>query len=309
MKRFSRWFLPLLGIGQLLLARAGVLDGRLALLTGAVLEVLLLLVGVRQILLARRAYRRERAAGFDIWVALEDGLAVLMPRPIARLAVLEPKLWYCLGRWLARRRVGANEYAYQQRALIGPVLILAFLTLPAELLAVELLIPSLWLRTLLAIGSLYSLLWLVGFYASLRVLPHRLEPGQIRIRFGAFAEGVIPYDTIVDIALERRRTPGGRDGLQLAPGQEVAYLGTGGRTDITLTLCRPLVLRGLRGPTAPVTLICLAADEPERLVRELAHRSGRIVNLILDAAPTSYWRDALHFHAPQTRRERYPASL
>ena len=297
MKRLSRWFLPLLGIGQLLLARAGMLNGRRALLVGAVLEVLLLVVGVRQVLIARHAYRRERAAGLDVWAALEDGLAVLMPRPIARLAVLEPKLWYCLGCWLARRRTNTNEYAYQQRALIGPVLILAFLTLPAELLAVELLIPWLWLRLLLAVGSLYSLLWLLGFYASLRVLPHRLEPGQIRIRFGAFAEGFIPYGAIVGITLDRRRTPGGRDGLQLAPGKEVAYLGTGGRTDITLTLREPLVLRGLRGPTTPVTLVCLAADAPERLVRELAHRSGQTVNLTLDAAPTNYWRVALRSRA------------
>lgn len=295
MRRLGKWLLPALGLGQLLLLRSGVLTGRDALVVAGALEAIVLLVAGRQVLLALRAYHRQRAAGFDFWAALEDGLALLMPRSVARLAVLEPKLWYCLGRWLLRRRAEVNDFPYQRRALIGPILLLAIITMPAELLAFELLIPWQWLRVVLAVASLYSLFWLAGFYASLRVLPHQLEPASLRVRFCAFAEGVVPYSSITAIVVERRATPGGRDGLQLAPRQPVAYLGTGGRTDLTLRLDPPLALRGLRGPTAPVTLLCLAADEPERLSRELAGRTGQAV--VVTGAPArardhGFWRIA-----------------
>ncbi len=274
MRHVRRWLLPTLGVGQLLLLRAGIVDGHGALLAGALLEAAILLLAGRQLLAAWRAYRRERAAGLDVWGALEDGLAILMPRPIARLAVLEPKLWYCLIRWAARRRPGPATFGYARRALIGPVLLLALLTLPAELLAVELLAPWAWLRVALGIGSAYSLCWLAGFYASLQVLPHHMGEEQLRLRFGAFAEGRVPYGQIAGIVPERRNTPGGRDGLQAPSTGSIAYLGTGGRTDLTLQLRTPLALHGLRGETVPVRTICLAVDDAATMAGALARRTG-----------------------------------
>jgi hypothetical protein len=291
MRRLLRWLLPALGVGQLLLLRTGILDGRSALVVGALLEGLILALAGRQLLSAWRAYRRERAAGLDVWAALEDGLAVLMPRTVARFAVLEPKLWYCLVRWASRRPGRPDSFGYQRRALIGPVLMLAILTLPAELLAVELLAPWTWLRIVLGVGSVYSLCWLAGFYASMRVLPHALEGARFRLRFGAFAEGLVPYAQIAGITLDRRRTPGGRDGLQVVTGAPVAYLGTGGRTDLTLHLKTPITVRGLRGATKPVTSVCLAADEPEALAQALAQRSGVAVFVASPAPSRSLWRN------------------
>ena len=288
MRRLLRWLLPALGVGQFLLIRTGVLDGRSALVAGAALEGLILLLAIRQLLVAWRAYRRERAAGLDVWGALEDGLAVLMPRAVARFAVLEPKLWYCLLRWAARRPAAPESFGYQRRALIGPVLLLAVITLPAELLAVELLAPWAWLRIVLGVGSIYSLCWLAGFYASLRVLPHALEGEGLRVRFGAFAEGTVPYAQIAAIALERRRAPGGKDGLQV--GRTTAYIGTGGRTDLTLHLRTPVTLRGLRGAGQPTTVVCLAADEPESFAQAIARRSGLAVTIGAQTPARSLWR-------------------
>ncbi len=277
MRHLRRWLLPALGLGQFLLIRTRSLDQRSALIAGALVEILLLALASRQLYIAWRAYQQERAAGHNLWGALEDGFAVLMPRSVARIAVLEPRLWYCLIRWVTRRRADSISFGYQRRALIGPVLILAILTLPVELLAVELLAPWAWLRIVLGISCVYSLFWLAGFYASVQVLPHQLEQEQIRLHFGAFAEGVVPYQQISGIVLERRRTPGGRDGLQVAPSGNAAYLGTGSRTDLTLHLSTPLALIGLRGPTRPVRTICLAADDASALAHALAQRTNLVV--------------------------------
>lgn len=72
----------------------------------------------------------------------------------------------------------------------------------------------------------------------------------------------------------------------------MAYLGTGGRTDLTLHLRVPVIVRGLREATKPVTTICLAADEPEALAQALAQRSGVAVFVTLPVPSHSLWSNA-----------------
>jgi hypothetical protein len=280
MKR-GRWWLVLtlaLVSLRLVLGRTGLFDARAAAIVLAGLEVLVLAVAGRQILLAIRRYRRDRTAGLDVWAALEEGLAVLLPRPLARLAALEPRLWYCLGRWLARRgrRTAETEFPYHRRSLVGAIVIVALLTAPVEVLFFELVIPWPWLRLLLLVVAVYSFIWLLGLYASLVVLPHRLEPSALRLRYGALAEGRIPYTAIATAERARRSAPGGRDGARVADegGARALYLGVGGRTDLTLRLREPQTFSGLRGPTPPVETVHLATDDPDRLARALAERIG-----------------------------------
>lgn len=187
---------------------------------------------------------------------------------------MELRLWGALGLWLRRalRRPARDEaeFGYHRRSPLGALVWMALFTAPVELLAWELLIPWAWLRLALLIGSLYGLLWIAGFAASLRVLPHRIDPDGLRLRYGLFADGAIPYDAIEGVALERHQPPERRDGLRFSPRRTIAYLAVGGRTDVTLTLRTPRAVRGPFKAPSPVRMICLAADEPERLACELA---------------------------------------
>ena len=280
MKRGRWWLILIVGLVslRLVLGRAGLFDARAAAIVLAGLEVLVLAVAGWQVVLAVRGYRRDRTAGLDVWAALEEGLAVLLPRPLARLAALEPRLWYCLGRWLARRgrRTAEAEFPYHCRSLVGAIVIVALLTAPVEILFFELVIPWTWLRLLLLVAALYSFVWLLGLYASLVVLPHRLEPEALRLRYGALAEGRIPYTAIAAAERARRSAPGGRDGARVADegGVSALYLAVGGRTDLTLRLREPQTFSGLRGPTPPVATVHLATDDSDRLARALAERIG-----------------------------------
>ncbi|MDP9374779.1 MAG: hypothetical protein M3Q65_20495, partial [Chloroflexota bacterium] len=207
--------------------------------------------------------------------ALEDGMAALLPRPAARLCALELLLWVCTAMWLFRRgggQPGEGEFSYHGRSPLGTFLWLVLLTAPLELLAWELLIPWAWLRLLLLVAGFYGALWIVGLYASLRVLPHRLEPGGVRLRHGLLADGWVPYDAIADVEPERAQPPGKGEGLRLSPKGTIAYLAVGGRTDLTLTLRTPRALDGFLRPTPLVSAIRLAADEPERLAAALRRR-------------------------------------
>ncbi len=241
MKRARNWLFVGLIAAEIALVRTGALDLRQAVLVVVLIEAALALLGIYRAISVYSSYRRSRAEGFDFWHALEEGLASVMPRPVAHLVALEPRMWYCLGRWLLRRtKLRDGEFAYSKRSPLGSWLLVILFATPAEIAITEILVPWEWLRLLLAIGALYSLAWLCGFYASMAVLPHRLEDDVLILRYGFTGEARIPYSLIEDVTAERSRTPKGSDGLGVDQRTGTAHFGVGGRTDVRIALREPV---------------------------------------------------------------------
>ena len=265
-ERALKWLLPVLIVVEIVLVGTGRLDLGAAIGVAITVEVLLVVVAGRQLFVAVRRYRRQRTVGLDVWAALEDGLTVLLPRPLARLVSLEPRMIACLLRWIFwRQRQVAGLFSYHRRSWGGALLLLVLLTAPVEIFLFELLVPWAWLRWTLLIAALYAVLWAGGFVAALRVLPHRLESGAVRLRHGIWAEVLIPYREIASVEQQSLRAPGGREGLVTDRNEGSAYLAVGGRTDVTIRLRAARSVRGLLRPTPPVTMVHVAADDSARL--------------------------------------------
>lgn len=243
---------------------------------GESLELALLGFIVYQAIVSRRRYRGSRGGGQDGWAAAEDALAAILPRPVAHLVVMEPRLYLALFRWLTRRfHRGESEFSYHKRTMLGILVILMLFLMPGEVVLPAIFLPWEWLKWVLIVGDLYALLWFAGLYASLVVMPHRLEVDGLRLHYGVMGGGWLPYRDIVDVCTQRR-TPGGRDGLRVSESEEAASIGVGGETDVRIELSAPHVLQGFLGRTAPITTVRLAVDEPARFVRELQTRSDAI---------------------------------
>jgi hypothetical protein len=271
--RALRWLVPAGIVLDLGLFRSGLVSGRAALALGAALELVTL--GIACVLAGQvvRRYRTERRAGVDAWMALEDGLALLLPRAAAGVVAMELRLWGCLWSWaVARRRLGPDEFSYRAGARLALVLVLVVLTTPVEVLALELLLPWRWLRILMAVSAVYAVFWIAGLYGSLAVLPHRLEATGARFRYGALASVFVPYAAIASASLEKRPLPGGRPGLRLAPADEAAYLSATDRAAVTLRVPGGARIRRVTGETAPVTTLHLGADRPDALLAALRER-------------------------------------
>ena len=279
MKRALKLILPALVAAEVVLVWSGFMDLRDAVLVVVGLETLLLVVGVGNLLLIFRRYRRGREEGLDAWAALEDGLTLVLPRKAARLAVKEPKLLISLLRWAFRRvRLADDEFAYHARSILRAILPMVILTYPIELLVVDLLAqawsPWGWMKRALLVLGVYAILWLLGLYASLVALPHRLEENGLRLRHGVFAEGFVSYGEIEEAARAGRRAPSFGDGLSHVPEEDALFIAVGGRTSVTLRLRTPRSVMGFLKESKPARLLHLAADDPERLVRELRRRVG-----------------------------------
>ena len=130
------------------------------------IEVILFATAVGELVLVVSHYRRGWAAGLNLWAALEEGLAVLLPRKAARIAALEPHLWVCVLRWISRRTVTPDrEFSYHKRSQMDLILVMVAFTTPVELLVLELRAPRVWLRISVLVLGVYALLWIFGLYA------------------------------------------------------------------------------------------------------------------------------------------------
>jgi len=157
MKSALKWLLPVLILAEVALVWSGLLDVGDAVLVLAGIEILIVLTGIGGIILFARRYRRGRSAGLDLWAALEDGLAVLLPRRVTRFVLHEPRLLAALLRWTFLRVTPAdNEFGYHKRSILRAILPLVIVTSPVELLVVHLLacFAALLFRPLLALVDL-----------------------------------------------------------------------------------------------------------------------------------------------------------
>jgi hypothetical protein len=273
MDRFFKIALPLILLVDIALALSGVLDPGTALAVGLTLELVALAFGARQVIAMVLHYRRGRSAGLDVEAAIEDGLTVIFPRPVARVIALEPRVFVSLWRRLFDRRpLGANEFAYHRRSPIGALFGLILFTTPVELFLFELLIPWTWLRVLLAVLAVYGLLWIAGYASSLRTLPHRVDSRSLRLHYGLLGRATIPYDAVEAIELAPIKMLGNRtEGVYVLKDKEVGYFAVGGKADVLIHLREPVRIERLTSDSSPVRRIYAAVDDPAgfvRLVRE-----------------------------------------
>lgn len=274
-ERVLKWSLPLLVAAEIVLVRLGIFGLREVVLLVIGIEVLLLLLGTSQLFAATRRYRRGTAGGLDRWAALEEGLAVVLPRSVAKIVVLEPRLWVCFVRWaLGRRRYSEEEFSYHRRSPLGMLVVMVLLVSPVELLLLHLLIPWTWLKILLLVVGIYGAFWVLGFYASLVTLPHRLEEDGLLLRYGVFARGFVPYADVVAIQRDRKVLSKGElfgdvEGLRVLPDEDTACFAIASKTDVLLKLNHARSMEKLLRSTPPVNCVRFAVDEPEDMVRRL----------------------------------------
>jgi len=269
----ARWLkrtLWLLVTATLLLTATGVLAGSTALALLALLETAVLVLGL---LLSVQSIRHARRAGQSAPAVLRAVLAAFLPDRLARFVVLELRAFATLARWLFHRRaLPAESFSYRSRSLLGPLLLLAIVTTPAEFVLVHLLLPWPWLRWLLMGTAVYALLWLAALGASLRTHPHSIEADTLVLRWHFFHELRIPLAQVTAVRSEPTRAPDGRDGFTVSDG--LAWLAVGGRTDVRIELSQPVIGWRFLSPTAPVRIIHVAVDDSARFVQSVARRAA-----------------------------------
>lgn len=281
-RRAGPWMTPLLATVEISLVVSGLLAVRTAIVVGLVIEAVLWTTAFSRAAAAVRRYRSARREGIDGWVAAEDGLALLVPRPAARLLLIEARLLTCLARWVSGRHEGTSPDAFSYhrgiRPLLGAILVLVVCEGTVVDAMLAFLLPGTpWVWVGLGV-HLYALVWLAGFLASMAARPHRLSPDALVVRDGIFIELFIPYAVIEGVRVARRPNFG-RSGFKIDPYTGDALLAVGD-ANVTIDLDPTQPMQPTRtGHALTLRTLRITADEPAGFVAGLlAHAPAFGVN-------------------------------
>lgn len=223
-----------------------------------------------------RLFRSARAKGRDgAFREVVDG------DPLLRVAAAEMRIFASLGRWVSRKPHvpdGAIAVGYARGALVMPA---AFaVAAVVEMVVVHALVPWPAVRVVLALLSLYGLLFLLGWMGSQVVRPHLIYPDRMVVRSGNLAVAEIPRAHIARMDRARSpRTPKNYINVEDDGTATLTLAGPDG-TNVRLELAGTAAVRvpGLpwsRREEREVGRIRLSVDDPAAMVAQLSATAGR----------------------------------
>ncbi|SCF37991.1 hypothetical protein GA0074695_6334 [Micromonospora viridifaciens] len=203
---------------------------------------------------------------------------------LRRVIAYEVGMWLSLGRWLLRRppavEPGAVAFSYVGvvKPILGAFIVLSAIEIPIFDLILRHTVPWPSVRRTALVLGVWGLLWMIGFFASLRIHPHVAGPSGLRVRNGISVDFLVPWSAVARIERRYRSLPSSRT-VRIEPSdtQTILNIGTGSQTSVDIVLREPLSVRLPKGPSGPVHEIRLYADDPAALVtRAREHLAVRL---------------------------------
>lgn len=273
--RAGPWITPVLILTEVVLVWTGLVGLTEAVVAAVVVELAVALTAITRARVALRSFRQARAGGRDGWAAAEDGLAAMLPRPAARVVLIEVRIWVCLARWIARRRPHGECFGYGGglRSLLWAVLGLVVL----EGAVVEVVLVAIlghanaWVWVAFGL-HIYVLVWIGGLLGSLRTEPHRLVDDRLELRDSVFGSVSAPMSSINDVRA-RRRPNTGRSGFVVTDSTGLlAYADATVRVELDSD-GEPVTVRGVARPG--LTTLAITVDDPYVFTCHVRSRSIR----------------------------------
>jgi hypothetical protein len=179
-------------------------------------------------------------------------------------------LWRSLFRWILRRSPvpDSGTRAFGYTGVVLPIMLVFIILSTVELPILHLILPWQTVRYLALALGLYSLLWMIGLLASLRVHPHLVGERGLRIRNGISLDILLPWDAIGGLRARFRSQEPGRSVRTEETGSGTRLqIGVAKQISVEVTLRQPVAVPLSGGRMSePVSEIWFYADEPDALV-------------------------------------------
>jgi len=251
------------GLGLILTSSS---DGVLKIRLGTALALEFLLVA-----LAVRAWRRAEAFP-GTWP--EDRIALafeaLVPPRAARLLALELVMLGGAMRFLAGgfRHPALPGFSHHLESALRGFLPALPLLIPGDVLFLKVVSSGLapWLRWVLHGSTVYAVVWLFGFYASLKARPHQIREGMVYLHLGLMKSVAFPARLVQTAA---PLPDFDDDWARHAHLKGVEKLIAKGAPVLELSLSEPVRVLGLLGPGRPALRLAVSCDDPSAFLAAL----------------------------------------
>lgn len=165
---------------------------------------------------------------------------------------------------------GVQTFPYAEEAT--PLMMAFIFVSVIELPVVGLLLPWATVRFVVLLLSLWTVLWMVGLLATVRVHPHLLDDDGLRLRQGATTDIRIPWEAIATVTARRGRIKT-RERLSIEQSDDGPILNVPAmkQTRVEIALHQPTSVK-LPGGVEEVTRVRLHADDPNAFIAAVRER-------------------------------------
>lgn len=232
--------------------------------TAVVLEVLLLI-------LALRAWRMAKAQPGG-WPEdrIAAAFAAFVPPRAAHLMALElvmlgSALRFLFGGFRAEAPAG---FTHHRESTLRGILPALPLLIPGDFLLMKVISSGMapWLRWTLHGSTVYAVLWLFGYYATLKARPHQIHEGELHLHQGLLKSATFPVGLVASAA---PLPDFDDDWARHAYMKGVPKLVAKGNTVLELKLTEPVRVMGLLGPGRPTQRLAVSVDDPSAFIAAL----------------------------------------
>jgi Bacterial PH domain len=199
--------------------------------------------------------------------------AIALGRKLVRF---ELSLYRSLFRWVTRRPdvpVYAGAFAYFGAVA---VVVWAFIIVSAvETVVFHVILPWEVVRLVVDIVSIWGLLWMFGYAASLNVYPHLVDDTGVRVRNGTSTDFTVPWEAIASVGARERSRDRSKavqvDHDETGDKGDTVHVVMSSRTNVELRLRHPLVVP-LHTGDETVTEVRFFADDARALANRVRSR-------------------------------------
>ncbi|HWP97742.1 MAG TPA: hypothetical protein VN426_12935 [Syntrophomonadaceae bacterium] len=279
----SRYMLPMLVVivlFDIFLGSSGIISReqmKYFLWVPAVLELTVITLCLMNITRITRRYRALKKDGWETMDAWQQALEIILPPNLARLSLIEPRLYYALYKSYKRKRDirSTVEYATLLDSYIFFVKVIIVIC-ALEILAVSTLLPQRWLiwKAVHMILGLWAILWLWADVRAMGLYGHQITGEGIQFRVGLRCCQQISWEYIANINRTGKVPPGfGPRMVKNQPG--CLYLAAGQNCNIEIELKSPRSVQGMFNDMKDVTHLYLSLEKPEEFMKAVA-AEGRL---------------------------------
>ncbi|HZM78381.1 MAG TPA: hypothetical protein VFC19_21865 [Candidatus Limnocylindrales bacterium] len=181
----------------------------------------------------------------------------------------EFNLWRAMYLWARGRLRGQAPgdepigYADATAPIMWALIVLNAIEIPA----LHIMIPWATVRFIVDLLGVYSLAWMVGILAIMKVHPHLATPAGLRVRYGASVDFTVPWEAIARVGSRIRS----HQGMQTVRFEDSTLaVGVGSQTNIDIVLREPMALPVPKTGGQPVAELRVYADDPKALIASVA---------------------------------------
>jgi hypothetical protein len=165
----------------------------------------------------------------------------------------------------------AFSYSRDVVPIIGAFIFVSLIELPV----VHLLLPWQAVRLIALVLSVWGLLWMLGFLASMKVFPHLLDDDGLRVRHGTTVDIHIPWEAVASVASRRGSVPTRKTvSVERSDDGAVVNVAVLKQTKVDVVLHRPTTV-DLPDGAEEITGVRLYVDRPRPFVATARERLGR----------------------------------